>query len=56
VGTHGSGRDLGVGLARSIHICCVYGISGRDITQSTVIYSEYMVLANPIQVSFLDTF
>jgi len=31
-----------VGLARTIHIRCIYGILGRNITKCTVIYGVYI--------------
>jgi hypothetical protein len=31
------------GLARTLHIGCIYGIFGRDITRYTVIYSVYII-------------
>jgi len=31
-----------IGLARTIHIWCVYGIFGREITIYTVIYGVYI--------------
>ena len=33
---------LSLGLARTIHIQCIYGIFGRDITKITVIYGAYI--------------
>jgi hypothetical protein len=33
---------VGLGLARTIYIRCVYGIFGREITIYTVIYGVYI--------------
>ena len=35
-------RLLQVGLASTIHIRCIYGIFGREITKNTVIYGVYI--------------
>ena len=33
---------VSIGLARTIHIRCIYGTFGREITNSTVIYGVYI--------------
>jgi hypothetical protein len=38
----GSQQGTFLGLARTIHIRCMYGISGREITKYTVIYTVYI--------------
>ena len=39
-----------IGLARTIHIQCVYGIFGREITKSTVIYGAYIRFWPTLQI------
>ena len=38
---HAHVTPTSIGLARTIHIRCVYGICGRKITKYTVIYGVY---------------
>ena len=40
--THSCRTCTCVGLARTIHIRCMYGIFGREITKYTVIYGVYI--------------
>ena len=35
-------RHTYVGLSKNIHILCIYGILGREITKLTVIYGVYL--------------